>query len=200
MAKRDLDPTLDNLLDQMGVTAERKARFSEWTGREQVAALTALEVLVPAGRSRREVARLTVELKQAKDSQACLNQELKKVHRELTRERKLGVENQKRIQKFFARQEREIERQQKKKRLKKVKQKLVADKRQEKRDLLRVRIRRQRLQRQYQDLLARLAEFRRAAQTWEQVRGIGVSDVRRMCGRIKTEAKKLGSRVPTSMD
>ena len=200
MTEGQLDPILNEFLDQLHVPANQKARLSNLSAAAQEAVLTGLQVSTVAGRLRRDLARVSAELKQVKDSRACLDQELKKVNRLLSAERQVSAKNRAQSGKVIARQKREIESLKKRKRLNNRDRKTFELRREEEKERTRERVKKHRLKRQYQELLARLTEFRRATQTRDHVIATGVSDVRTMCGRIKTEAQKLGRHVANPWD
>lgn len=195
MTTQKLDPTLDEFLSHLNVSADKKAKLSNLSSRHQEAALALLEETFAVGRVRGQLAKVTAELKQVNASKACLDQELKKAKRMLSMERQLNAKNQALSERCLARLNQEIALLKKKKPLNNRDRETFALRREEHKDGVRERVRKHRLKRQYQELLAQLTEFRRATQTESIVLTVGVSDVRTMCGRIKTEAQKLGKRV-----
>lgn len=190
-----LNPTLKEFLDQLGVSADQKASLSSLSAERQEAVLASLEVLVVAGQLRGELARVSAELKQEKEYRVCLNKELKKVQKCLIAERLINFKNEKQTNKVIALLKEEIAVLRRRKRLNNRDRETFALRREEHKERIRRRVSKHRFKRKYQELLARLADFRRATQTRSIVFLTGESDVRTMCGRIKTEAQKLGKQV-----
>lgn len=200
MTHDPLNQKLQEVLQELGLPQEKLAQLETWDLEHQHRAALILKTLTADRPVMRELAMVRAELKQTKDSLACHDQKLKRANVLLTIERRRTLAAEARSQRLEDKYEHAIQKLKKKRKRKPSDDTARTGLQEIKNERIRARLLKQQLKRQYQDLLARLAAFRRATSTWGQVILVGVSDVRTMCGRIKTEAQKLGKDVAGPLD
>lgn len=193
MAENELNPALESFLNQVGAPLTLKTELAKGTQEEQAKHLNILTELFVAGQLQKHLAIKSAELKQAKESLACLNRELKRVKKRLSYQADEAYRSEKNRDKLIRAQDQEIERLKTNQKVKRnAENEILKLMRENEREKLRPHLGTPSLGHQYDELLARLATFNQGTKNSKKVSEAGVTPVRIMCSRLKTETKKLG--------